>query len=235
MVLLFLQSCVLQVFSLSVADGRSSFVARTESPSAVTCLKYNASLKLLMVGTQDGQVHVVQKESVEDPTQTEWTTRSQHLLHDCEKGVISGVELSQNTEFIISAARDGTVVMTVCAAHLQTSLQNSPPLQTLSEKGSSDPWGDEILPLRDEESVPEVEDIIGTEVYSIDEAQIKESERLAAQKAEQKKRRIRSYIDDLRSQLQTLKEENKQRPKHQRLPGHEFEVDKSTTVALLLF
>lgn len=85
----------------------------------------------------------------------------------------------------------------------------------------------EQLPLVSQDPVPAVDDIIGDDTFTIDEAQTKEAEKLAAECAVQKKRRVRSYIQDLRDQLQQLKEANDARPEHQRIGPSYFLVDES--------
>ena len=81
------------------------------------------------------------------------------------------------------------------------------------------------LPLKSQDPSPEAQDIIGRETYSIDEAQSKMSHELAELHAQQKKKRIRRYVEDLREQLYDLKRENAQRSENDRLPDTCFEVD----------
>lgn len=85
----------------------------------------------------------------------------------------------------------------------------------------------EKLSTVEEEGYPEGEDITDPEAFTIDEAQQKEAEKSAAMRAQDKKRRVRNYIEDLRVQLRSIKDENEARPDDQKLNPHLFLVDES--------
>jgi len=83
------------------------------------------------------------------------------------------------------------------------------------------------LPTLEKDGYPEAEDITDPDAFTIDEAQQKEAEKSAMERAQDKKRRVRNYIEDLRVQLRSIKDENDARPNNQKLNPHLLLVDES--------
>lgn len=84
---------------------------------------------------------------------------------------------------------------------------------------------DQTIPRKSEDAAPKVKDIVDEKAYTIEEAKQKEEQDAILTMAEAKKRRVRDFICNLRSQFQDLISENDSRLEGERIPRECLEVD----------
>lgn len=191
--------------------------------TAITCIRYYPQFKKLLFGSADGSVHVFLRQQ---DTSQRWIHECSHDLHDIQNGTITNVALSNQDRQLVSAARDGTLLVTVIHSSICDSESCFFSKETGNEENSIAADSEvESLPLVRRDASEEVEDIIGEETFSIDEADEKEAAKQAEEDAQLKKRRLLKYVQKLRDQLQELKNENERSEPSRKLEIEHFRID----------
>eukprot|EP00210_Caulerpa_lentillifera_P000800 g774.t1 len=195
-----------KVYCISVEDTLMEHLVTLNDSSSIThmlVMDYNGSV---LAGTSNGCIYSWNLESLED------RVKGFVRVHDHDRGSIRGLGTSTSKQTIISAGQDGTLFL----------MENPWPIETVAELVEA-----ENLPMVEEDENQEVDDITDPNAPTIDEAKQREAELCAEVKAQDKKRRVGNYIEDLRVQFCAIKAENDARPINKRLDSVLFQIDEN--------
>lgn len=81
------------------------------------------------------------------------------------------------------------------------------------------------LPSKSEDPFPKVRDIVDANAYTIEEAKQKEEQDTLLAIAESKRRRVKDFIENIRSQFEAIISENCKLPEAEQIPRELFEID----------
>mmetsp|Transcript_8663 Transcript_8663/g.19045 ORF Transcript_8663/g.19045 Transcript_8663/m.19045 type:complete len:951 (+) Transcript_8663:210-3062(+) len=210
-------------------------VARTKLPKGVkvTFMKTSSSEQFLFMGFEDGRSWVIPLKNMALHTVIN--------LGDSTSGRVTQISGDRDDENLVVAAADGTLA--------SVSL-NAPAIAAIAEGKKKD--GDEVAGmLQDMPDVPSAHpddwglpntespgftvtarDIRDKDAYSIQEAKLKSEEDNAKAAAEQKKKRVRDRIQEVRQELEELMQKNANIPVN-KLSDTEMIVDQEYIAHLM--
>lgn len=216
------------------AGGEASgkiFTCALESPNplthvaihdaTITTVRTSLSRKITVSAASDGTVRVARLGSARY-----W----QGEVHDSQNGAVAGATVSRDDAFLLSASADGSFFVQRLGPELRglepdAVAETETETETRASEGAGEEVAALVAPSADEDKSPEVEDILTSETYSIEEAKVKLEEDAKRASAEEKKLGTRGYVDKLKEEYLALVAENVAKPPSERLAPEAFEID----------
>ena len=164
-------------------------------------------------------------------------------MHDAHRGAVTGACISRCEKFLLTAAKDGSFFAQILGDELRGICQ--PGVQTTVESLTVDGAVDSVnvdgavesaskltedvfddpVPLTADDATNEVEDLVSSTTFSIEDAKIKVEEDAKRSASEEEKMGVREFLEKLKAEYKALRVENELKPENERLPNSAFEVD----------
>ena len=164
-------------------------------------------------------------------------------MHDAHRGAVTGACISRCEKFLLTAAKDGSFFAQILGDELRGVCQ--PGVQTTVESLTVDGAVDSVnvdgavesaskltedvfddpVPLTADDATNEVEDLVSSTTFSIEDAKIKVEEDAKRSASEEEKMGVREFLEKLKAEYKALRVENELKPENERLPNSAFEVD----------